>query len=162
MLSMRKLNTKMTVPYHGDALPKNWDWRDVEGRRYVPEPFDQGGCGSCYACAVTYMFMSNVMVASNLTSPIGKTKRLSIQHAVDCNQYSQGCAGGFGEHVGRFAEDFGFLTTDEYIAGGSNPEYSGKDEECKGGEFMAGDRYYFQAVTPLGGFSGALTDPIEM
>lgn len=78
MLSMRKLNTKMTVPYHGDALPKNFDWRDVEGRRYVPEPFDQGGCGSCYACAVTYMFMSNVMVTSNLTSPIGKTKRLSI------------------------------------------------------------------------------------
>ena len=31
-----------------DVIPKEWDWRDVDGVNYVSEVRKQAGCGSCY------------------------------------------------------------------------------------------------------------------
>lgn len=115
-----------SVPYSGEKLPDNFDWRNVNGKSYVPPAFDQQSCGSCYVCATTYMMMSRIMVQNKTP---GVYPRLSIQHALDCNQYSQGCDGGFGEHVGRFAEDTGLLTVEDY------GNYTATVGACRGGDF---------------------------
>lgn len=146
--------------YRGDKLPKNFDWRSVEGKSYVPEPFDQGRCGSCYIAATVWAMTARVMVASHDEDKIGITRRLSVQHVLDCNQYAQGCNGGFAEMVVKFAEEFGILTEDAYYI----PYLSGNGVEwpCEAGKFLEGDRYFFTAGFPLGGYTGAVTDPEEM
>ena len=68
------------------------------------------------------MMMSRIMVQNKTP---GVYPKLSIQHAIDCNVYSQGCSGGFGEHVGKFSEDFGILTDAEY------GPYKSYDDTCK-------------------------------
>jgi len=98
------------------------------------------------------MMMSRIMVQRNTP---GVYPKLSVQHVVDCNEYSQGCSGGFGEHVGRFAEDHGILTEEDYGV------YEGKDNMCKAKQ-INGQRFYFQATQALGGYVGAVTDPLEM
>ncbi|CAL6016463.1 Dipeptidyl-peptidase_I [Hexamita inflata] len=142
----------LTSIYSGDKLPKNFDWRNVDGKSYVPSPFDQKKCGSCYACATSYMMMSRYMVQEKTT----EYPMLSVQHLVDCNEYSQGCGGGFGEHVGRFVEDHGILTEKDYGV------YEGVDKACHAKDLKNADRYYFTATQPLGGYYGAITDPVEM
>ncbi|CAL6060694.1 Dipeptidyl-peptidase_I [Hexamita inflata] len=142
----------LTSVYSGDKLPKNFDWRNVDGKSYVPSPFDQKECGSCYACATSYMMMSRYMVQEKTT----EYPMFSVQHLVDCNEYSQGCEGGFGEHVGRFVEDHGILTEKDYGV------YEGVENECHAKDLKYSDRYYFTATQTLGGYYGAITDPVEM
>lgn len=48
--------------YDGDVLPLNLDWRNKSNKSYVPTPFNQGKCGSCYACATVYMMRARMMV----------------------------------------------------------------------------------------------------
>ena len=55
---------------------------------------------------------------------------------MDCNKYSQGCSGGFGEHVGKFAEDFGILTDEDY------GRYLGYEKPCHAKD-VVGKRYVF-------------------
>lgn len=83
-----------SVSHSGDKLPDSFDWRNVDGKSYVPPPYDQMQCGSCYICAANYMMMSRIMVHDNTPEQYPK---LSVQHVVDCNKYSQGCDGGLGE-----------------------------------------------------------------
>lgn len=146
--------------YRGDKLPSNFDWRSVNGKSYVPEPFDQGHCGSCYTAATVWAMTARVMVASEDEDKIGVTRRLSVQHALDCNQYAQGCSGGFAEMVVKFAEEFGILTENGYYI--SYLSGDGVDRPCNAGKFLEGDRYFFTAGLPLGGYTGAVTDPEEI
>lgn len=81
---------------------------------------------------------------------------------MDCNEYSHGCKGGFGEHVGKFAEDFGILTDEEYGGYNKSSLENGTDGYCHGGKFLKGERYFFQATQSLGGYAGAVTDALEM
>lgn len=155
-----KRNTLGYVPYKGDKLPKKFDWRNVKGKRYIPTPFDQGFCGSCYAASTVHAMMARVMVASNLSDPLGQTKGLSLEHVVDCNFYSQGCGGGFGVHVSMFAEEFGVLTNDSYYS--DYVSGRGRSAECKVDGFTVGERYYFTAGQNIGGYMGGVTDPEEM
>uniref|UniRef100_A0A0P4WE72 Peptidase C1A papain C-terminal domain-containing protein n=1 Tax=Scylla olivacea TaxID=85551 RepID=A0A0P4WE72_SCYOL len=46
-------------------LPKNFDWRDVEGVNYVAPVRDQGGCGSCYVFASMAMIESRLRIKTN-------------------------------------------------------------------------------------------------
>ncbi|CAL6041303.1 Dipeptidyl-peptidase_I [Hexamita inflata] len=132
----------------GSPLPKNFTLRNVNGKSYLPKVFNQENCGSCYAAASTQAMMSRVMVASNLSSPLGQTEFLSVQHIVDCSIYSQGCHGGFGEQVSKFSEDFGILTVDDY-----SPYMSAKGE-CNP-KNQNGKRYHFTGQNYLGGYFGA-------
>lgn len=152
-------NVARNVPYKGDALPDDFDWRNVNGISYIPNVLDQGSCGSCFTFGAVQAMNSRVMIATNRTDPVGTKTILSTEHALDCNIYSQGCDGGFPEHVLRFAEINGIMTEDEYYT----PYISGTDgvtRECK--TSTGSKRYYFTAGQQLGGYYGAVTDPVEM
>jgi len=154
------------VPYQGDKLPERFDWRNVGGRSYVPPVGDQQSCGSCFTFGALWAMMARVMVASDLQDPLGQEDFLSIEHALGCNFYDQGCDGGFAEHVVKFAEQFGILTEkeyylDEYVSG------NGVTSTCKtpdDGEFLSNSdkRYFFTGGQLLGGYIGAVTDPTEI
>ncbi|EET01473.1 Dipeptidyl-peptidase I precursor [Giardia duodenalis] len=147
------------VPYKGDALPDEFDWRNIDGVSYIPAVMDQGGCGSCFTFGAIQAMNSRIMIATNRTDPVGTSTVLSTEHALDCNIYSQGCDGGFPEHVLRFAETSGVMTEDQYYI----PYSSGQDgvtRECK--TSTGTKRYYFTAGQQLGGYYGAVTDPVEM
>lgn len=45
-------------------LPKNFDWRDVNGVNYVAPVRDQGGCGSCYVFASMGQIESRIRIAT--------------------------------------------------------------------------------------------------
>lgn len=96
-----KLPTEMTA----DDVGKHWDWRDVNGESFVTDVRDQGDCGSCFTVATLGALESRVRVMTkNKHKP-----RLSIQHALDCNFYSEGCLGGFPTQVAKFGQEFHFV-----------------------------------------------------
>ncbi|KAL0251769.1 hypothetical protein GEMRC1_000981 [Eukaryota sp. GEM-RC1] len=82
---------------HPNGLPVEFNWLDYEG--IVPEVRDQKRCGSCYTFAFTGAMMARIRIKSGGK----KTPNLFTQHIVFCGTYTQGCAGGFGYTVGRFA-----------------------------------------------------------
>lgn len=43
-------------------LPKNFDWRDVEGENYVAPVRNQANCGSCYVFASMAMIESRIRI----------------------------------------------------------------------------------------------------
>ena len=72
------------------ALPEEFDWRNVDGKDYVSPVRNQGTCGSCYAFGTLAMFEARVRILTNGT----KTPVFSTQDIVSCSEYSQGCEGG--------------------------------------------------------------------
>ena len=72
------------------ALPEEFDWRNVDGKDYVSPVRNQGWCGSCYAFGTLAMFEARVRILTNGT----KTPVFSTQDIVSCSEYSQGCEGG--------------------------------------------------------------------
>ena len=88
------------------ALPREWDWRDVDGVNYVPPARSQGSCGGCYAIATVAMLESRVAIASG-----GRDRpALSVQEVLSCSPYSQGCLGGFPYLVGKYLADVGVVS----------------------------------------------------
>lgn len=45
-------------------MPKEWDWRDVDGEDYTSPPRDQGNCGSCYIIGSLDTIESRVQIAT--------------------------------------------------------------------------------------------------
>ncbi|TNJ29350.1 Dipeptidyl-peptidase I [Giardia muris] len=167
----RRLQTEGKLKYNSfkaragagtsDSLPASFDWRNVDNESFLPEEVaDQGSCGSCYAASTLWTMMSRVMVASGRKDLLGNVKKLSLEHVVDCNAYTQGCDGGFPELVAQFAEEYGILTDDQYyspyVAG------TGMPATCMAPEFLQGERYYFTAGRPIGGYFDGLTPVEEM
>lgn len=76
-------------------LPKEFDWSHLLG-----EVRAQKQCGSCYAIATIQMLEARIKLKHN------ETVRLSVQHALDCAYYNQGCRGGYSYLVGLFASQY--------------------------------------------------------
>ena len=74
----------------------NWE-------KYLPEPGQQGSCGSCYAISTLKMLESRLKIKENINS------KISEKHAVECSYYNQGCEGGYSFLLGRFGEEQGFI-----------------------------------------------------
>jgi cathepsin C len=85
------------------GLPTIHDWRNVDGQSYVGPVVNQGSCGSCYAVAVTDMIQSRLRIKSKNR----KIPHLSAQKVLSCNEYAQGCEGGFPFLVAKYAQDYG-------------------------------------------------------
>ena len=76
-------------------FPINFDWKDK-----LKPAGSQGNCGSCYVYSTIRMLQSRLKI---------KYKHdvdLSIQQALDCNFFNQGCNGGYPYLVMKFANEF--------------------------------------------------------
>jgi cathepsin C len=80
------------------VFPPNFDWRSL-----LREAGSQGNCGSCYA------YSTIRMVEARLKLKYNHDVKLSVQHALDCSIYNQGCEGGYPFLVMKFANEFELL-----------------------------------------------------
>jgi len=127
-------------------LPRNFDWRNVEGIDYVSPVRSQGNCGSCYTFSSTGMLESRIRIATNFS----RQDIFSPQDVVDCSRISEGCNGGFGYLIaGRYAHEQGFVNEDCY-------PYIGKDEQCSTPRTCG--RTYVADYGYVGGYYGATTE----
>jgi hypothetical protein len=85
------------------SIPSKVDWRN-NGGNYVSSVKDQGGCGSCWAFAVTGALESKAMIS--LGTP-GKNVNLSEQIVLSCSSAGS-CGGGYINQ----ASDFLYSTGD--------------------------------------------------
>merc|ERR1712230_149912 len=85
-------------------IPEHFDWRNVNGKNFVPGVRDQK-CGSCYAFATRDMMEARlaILTRKNRKAP----RKMSVQSVLSCNRYSQGCKGGFPFTVAKFFQDYG-------------------------------------------------------
>ncbi|XP_041350436.1 dipeptidyl peptidase 1-like isoform X2 [Gigantopelta aegis] len=142
-------------------LPKQFDWRNQQGRSFVSPIRNQESCGSCYAFASMAMNEARVRIMTNNTmqpvfSPqdIVECSEYSQGNIVECSEYSQGCAGGFPYLIGgKYAEDFGLVKEK------CNP-YKGIDGKCSTDPSCR--RHYSTKYQYVGGFYGACNEAVLM
>jgi len=79
-------------------FPKNFDWKG-----FLRAAGSQGNCGSCYAYSTIRMIEARTKIA------YGHDVKLSVQHALDCAVYNQGCDGGYPFLVMKFASEFDLI-----------------------------------------------------
>ena len=91
-------------------LPKNWDWRNVGGKSYLPPVRNQGHCGSCYVFSTMACLETRLRIQTNLED---KTL-FSKQYPLSCNFYSEGCDGGYPVLVSKFSKEFELVPEDCY------------------------------------------------
>ncbi|OMJ73006.1 hypothetical protein SteCoe_28410 [Stentor coeruleus] len=127
-----------------DALPKNWDWSNINGVSYVTDKIrDQGNCGSCYAITTVEMLESRLRVLTD-----NKFKDyLSEQYLLSCSFYTEGCSGGYPTLLNKFIQEF-------YVVKEECMEYKGREVECQTTceikEKVGVSDYYY-----IGGYYGA-------
>lgn len=87
------------------ALPKSFDWSDVNGVNFLEPVMDQADCGSCYAASSVRMLTGRHKVKLNDTSVLP----WSINFPLQCSEYNQGCKGGYGFLLSKWSDDVGLL-----------------------------------------------------
>ncbi|KAF0293795.1 Dipeptidyl peptidase 1 [Amphibalanus amphitrite] len=142
--------TSVSEQLEMDRLPREWDWRDVDGVNYVSPVRNQGACGSCYAFASMGALEARVRILTNNT----RRSVFSPQDIVSCSEFSQGCSGGFPYLIaGKYGMDYGVVVE------ACNP-YMGKDtENCTTDETCR--RVYTYQYKYVGGFFGGCSE-LEM
>jgi cathepsin C len=129
------------------ALPKEYDWRSMNGQTYVSSVKNQGSCGSCYAMASMAVFESRFRIATkNQQKP-----DLSAQDVLACSAVNQGCEGGYPFLVGKYGEEFGFV--EEQCL-----PYTGSDSSKCEDECHDKPRYYIKNYRYVGGYYGACNE----
>ncbi|XP_049813396.1 dipeptidyl peptidase 1-like [Schistocerca nitens] len=132
----------MELKQRASYLPKQWDWRNVDGVNYVSPVRDQANCGSCFAFASAAMLESRLRIKTNNTlQPV-----LSVQDLMGCSVLDQGCSGGFAYLAGgRYGKDYGFVEEE------CNP-YLGVDGACTTNQTCK--RYFVSDYSYVGGYYG--------
>jgi len=90
---------------NASKLPATWSWNDANKVNYLEDPMDQGECGSCYAVSGVRMLTARHRIA--IKDP--KAEPFSITYAMECSEYNQGCAGGYGFLIGKWSRDVGLV-----------------------------------------------------
>mmetsp|Transcript_8889 Transcript_8889/g.12729 ORF Transcript_8889/g.12729 Transcript_8889/m.12729 type:complete len:358 (+) Transcript_8889:102-1175(+) len=101
-------------------LPKNWDWRNIDGRSLITKSLNQHipqYCGSCWAHGSMSALADRIKIARNGE---GDDINLSIQHLLNCGGYIAGSCHG-GTHTGAYEfikknGKIAFDTCNPYIA----------------------------------------------
>ena len=84
-----------------EGLAASLDWRNVGGLSYVSPVKNQGGCGSCWAFAVTAALESQAMIGTG-----GTQVDLSEQILVSCSGAGS-CSGGYPTTASTYIRDKG-------------------------------------------------------
>ncbi len=135
------------------ALPKNWDWRNVGGKNYVPKPRLQRSCKSCYIFSTLSSLESRLRIQTNLQD---KTT-FSRQFIASCGIYTEGCKGGYPILVGKFAHDFE-LAPDSCMA--YKAETWDCSKRCDLSKYP--NKYTVSRYEYLGGYYGATSELMMM
>jgi cathepsin C len=135
-----------------NSLPSNWDWRNIGGISYVPEPRKQGDCGSCYIFSIVSSLEARLRI---LTNNRDKTE-FSRQFPVSCSFYTEGCDGGYPILVAKFFNEFEIVPESCF-------EYRAKNDKCSNVcDYKQNPlKYYVSKYEYLGGFYGA-TNEVEI
>jgi len=134
-------------------LPKNWDWRNVGGKNYVPKTREQKSCGSCYIFSTLSSLEARLRIQTNLAD----TTEFSRQFIVSCAIYTEGCKGGYPILVGKFAHEF------ELVPDGCM-NYEGRDESCskRCDPSVYKNKYTVSRYEYLGGYYGGTSELLMM
>ena len=89
-----KIKYKKTKKVDVSDLPTSFSWE-----KYLGEPGQQSSCGSCYAISTIKMLEARLKIREQLNV------KLSVNFAVECSYYNQGCDGGYSFLLSRFAEE---------------------------------------------------------
>jgi C1A family cysteine protease len=136
-----------------DALPKNWDWRNVGGTNYVPSIKRQGNCGSCYVFSSITCLESRLRIQTNNQD----RTQFSKQYALSCNFYSEGCDGGYPFFVGKFFNEFEVVPESCFPYTQSNSKCSNVCDYTKNPKQYKVSHYGY-----IGGYYGATNEVLMM
>ncbi|OII71928.1 uncharacterized protein cubi_00736 [Cryptosporidium ubiquitum] len=97
---------------------RSFDWSNpqhVYGRlgkrvQLVPEVFNQGDCGDCFAVTAATIITSRLWIKYSKDPNILKKVYASSIQMGNCNVYNQGCGGGLITLAFKFAQDIGIRT----------------------------------------------------
>ncbi|KAH8581703.1 secreted papain like protease [Cryptosporidium sp. chipmunk genotype I] len=99
---------------------RSFDWSNPEhvyGRlgkkvKLVPEVFNQGDCGDCFAVTAATIITSRLWIKYSSDPDIVRKVYASSIQMSECNVYNQGCGGGLITLAFRFAQEIGIRTQD--------------------------------------------------
>jgi cathepsin C len=137
-----------------------FDWREQLGGQWNTPVMDQGGCGSCYAIAMTYVLQAraNIMRLRELKkrgvaeTDFPEPEVLSPHSVLSCSYYNQGCDGGYPYLVAKHATDFGVPTESCQPYGRAQ---EGSVDQCHGECFQDESKVVFaENYNYVGGFYG--------
>jgi len=135
-----------------EKLAKNWDWRNVGGKNFLPRLRRQNSCGSCYVFSTVSSLESRLRI---LTNNQDQTE-FSRQFPLSCSFYTEGCDGGYPILVGKFFKEFEIVPEECF-------KYESRDVPCN----QVCDyknykkKYSVSRYEYIGGFYGA-TSEVEM